>query len=74
MTEQLFQVAKIETPAGKEHFPCAGWVRITDEDGTQADAYLSNGSHKIIHVPAFDMMIRRGDCAATVEAAYALYA
>lgn len=74
MTEQLFQVAKIAAPAGKESFPCLGWVRITDEDGTQADAYLSAGSHQIIHVPAFGMMIRRGDCAATVEAAYALFA
>ena len=74
MTEQAFQVEKIEAPAGKELFPCKGWVRITDEDGAQADAWLDNGSYKIIHVPAFGIDITLRDCAATVHAAYALYA
>lgn len=74
MTEQAFQVAKINAPAGKENTRCVGWVSLVDEDGNQAIGYLSAGRYQYIEVPELGLQIKLGDCAETVKAAYALFA
>lgn len=76
----LYTVEIAEAPAALASFPCAGWVKLTDNE--TGDVAIGAVAHKtgFIRIPtdatksAYGIDIDASDCPETIAAAKALFA